>query len=69
MITGELYAGELYAGELYAGELYAGEVYAGDLYDCGRRDSNPHALRRQVLSLVCLPIPPLPRLDTPKIRE
>lgn len=29
---------------------------------CGRRDSNPHALRRQILSLVRLPITPLPRL-------
>gem|GEM_PF-1339141 len=29
---------------------------------CGRRDSNPHALRRQILSLVRLPITPLPQL-------
>ncbi len=28
---------------------------------CGRRDSNPHASRRQILSLVRLPITPLPR--------
>ena len=27
---------------------------------CGWRDSNPHALRRQILSLVCLPISPHP---------
>ena len=26
---------------------------------CERGDSNPHALRRQILSLVRLPIPPL----------
>ena len=30
---------------------------------CGRRDLNPHAVRRQILSLVRLPIPPLPRLN------
>ena len=30
---------------------------------CGRRDLNPHAVRRQILSLVRLPIPPLPRTD------
>ncbi len=29
---------------------------------CGRRDSNPHASRRQILSLVRLPITPLPQL-------
>src|SRR5690606_34841075 len=29
-------------------------------FKCGRRDSNPHALRRQILSLVRLPITPLP---------
>lgn len=29
---------------------------------CGWRDSNPHALRRQILSLVCLPISPHPLL-------
>lgn len=28
---------------------------------CGRRDSNSHELPRQILSLVRLPIPPLPR--------
>ena len=28
---------------------------------CGRRDSNPHASRRQILSLVCLPISPRPQ--------
>ena len=27
---------------------------------CGRGDSNPHALRHQILSLGCLPIPTLP---------
>ena len=27
---------------------------------CGRRDLNPHALRRQILNLVRLPIPPRP---------
>ncbi len=27
---------------------------------CGRRDSNPHALRHQILSLARLPIPPRP---------
>ena len=27
---------------------------------CGRRDLNPHAVRRQILSLVRLPIPPHP---------
>lgn len=31
---------------------------------CGRRDLNPHAVRRQILSLVRLPIPPLPRIGT-----
>ncbi len=31
-------------------------------FECGRRDSNPHALRRQILSLVRLPITPLPQL-------
>ena len=30
---------------------------------CERRDSNPHALRRQNLNLVRLPIPPLSRLS------
>ena len=30
-----------------------------DLFWCERGDSNPHALRRQILSLVRLPIPPL----------
>lgn len=25
---------------------------------CARRDSNPHTLRHQILSLTCLPIPP-----------
>jgi hypothetical protein len=29
---------------------------------CGWRESNPHALRRQILSLVRLPIPPHPRI-------
>ena len=29
---------------------------------CGRRDLNPHGLRRHPLKMVCLPIPPLPRL-------
>ena len=29
---------------------------------CGRRDLNPHALRRSPLKTVCLPIPPLPQL-------
>jgi hypothetical protein len=29
---------------------------------CGRRDSNPHAVKRQILSLVRLPITPLPQL-------
>ena len=28
---------------------------------CGRRDLNPHGLRRHPLKMVCLPIPPLPR--------
>ena len=28
---------------------------------CGRRDSNPHALRHQILSLARLPISPRPR--------
>jgi hypothetical protein len=28
---------------------------------CERRDSNPHAKRRQLLRLVCLPIPPRSR--------
>ena len=27
---------------------------------CGRRDSNPHAVRHQILSLARLPIPPRP---------
>src|SRR5216684_3331063 len=27
---------------------------------CGRRDSNPHALRRHPLKMVRLPVPPLP---------
>ena len=27
---------------------------------CGRRDLNPHGLRRHPLKMVCLPIPPLP---------
>ena len=27
---------------------------------CGKRDSNPHAFRQQILSLWCLPIPPFP---------
>ncbi len=32
------------------------------LMQCGRRDSNPHAVKRQILSLVRLPITPLPQL-------
>ena len=28
---------------------------------CGRKDLNPHALRRQILSLVRLPISPRPQ--------
>src|SRR5690349_2627302 len=30
---------------------------------CGRRDSNPHAVKRSPLKTVCLPVPPLPRGD------
>jgi hypothetical protein len=33
----------------------------GKMRWCERRDSNPHALRRQNLNLVRLPIPPLSR--------
>jgi hypothetical protein len=32
------------------------------IFLCGRRDSNPHAVKRQILSLVRLPITPLPQL-------
>src|SRR6266481_5449902 len=32
---------------------------------CERGDSNPHALRRQILSLVRLPIPPLSQFSNP----
>ncbi len=28
---------------------------------CGRGDSNPQALRRHPLKMVCLPVPPLPQ--------
>ena len=34
---------------------------------CGRRDSNPHASRRQILSLVRLPISPRPLKKIPKM--
>ena len=30
---------------------------------CGRRDSNPHALRHRLLRPACLPIPPRPRAE------
>ena len=30
------------------------------IFLCGRRDSNPHAVRHQILSLARLPIPPRP---------
>src|SRR2546425_1429743 len=41
---------------------------------CGRRDSNPHALRRHPLKMVRLPVPPLPheegeRLDCNRERR
>ena len=29
--------------------------------ECGRWDSNPHALRRHPLKMVRLPVPPLPQ--------
>ena len=31
------------------------DVWPSDKKECGRRDLNPHAVRRQILSLVCLP--------------
>ena len=34
---------------------------------CGRRDSNPHALRHQILSLARLPIPPRPLKQGAKV--
>src|SRR5690606_41024934 len=36
--------------------------YVREDIKCGRRDSNPHASRRQILSLVRLPITPLPQI-------
>jgi len=41
-------------------EACAGAVGRFGIHLCGWRDSNPHALRRQILSLVCLPISPHP---------
>src|SRR3979490_247018 len=37
--------------------------YAIELW-CGRGDLNPHAFRRHPLKMVCLPIPPLPLLNS-----
>ncbi len=31
---------------------------------CGRRDLNPHAVKRHPLKMVCLPISPLPHFGT-----
>jgi hypothetical protein len=28
---------------------------------CGRRDSNPHAVKHEILNLACLPVSSLPR--------
>lgn len=36
---------------------------------CGRRDSNPHASRRQILSLVRLPITPRPHEEGTKVMQ
>ena len=36
----------------------------GNSFACGQRDSNPHALRHQILSLTWLPITPCPRIET-----
>lgn len=36
---------------------------------CGRRDSNPHASRRQILSLVRLPITPRPHVEGTKVMQ
>ena len=36
-------------------------LHVADL-SCESRDSNPDAVRRQILSLLRLPIPPLPRV-------
>ena len=41
----------------------------GDRPWCGRRDSNPHALRRLDLNQVRLPIPPRPRLAPDRLRS
>ena len=45
---------DLFLGDLHVVALVSGAV-------CGRRDSNPHALRHQILNLACLPIPPRPQ--------
>jgi hypothetical protein len=39
--------------------LHGALVVINERLWCERGDSNPHALRRQILSLVRLPIPPL----------
>ena len=41
---------------------YHAESCAGLQRLCGRRDSNPHALRHRLLRPACLPIPPRPRV-------
>ena len=36
---------------------------------CGRRESNPYALRHQILSLACLPISTRPRFGTANVQH
>jgi hypothetical protein len=43
-------------------KLKSRDVWGWCFVLCGRRDSNPHAVKRQILSLVRLPITPLPQL-------
>ena len=41
----------------------------GNSFACGQRDSNPHALRHQILSLTWLPITPYPQISEQELQK